>query len=218
MFLNGNKVIVMTKKNTEPERPTKVSDLTHGKTVVRKNSAAETALKSDQLSRDTVSEAIKASLRSQGVLSDLSKTLPGLRMQEAINQAMRPSKSIQNALAALPSAQISKAIDSLVAQSSINPINISKINPVVLKSSVAKRADANLTVFNDVADLGQAIRAVRKKRGLTQQNFADLAGVGRRFLSELEKGKPTLEIGRVMKVASAAGIQLMFKTSGQSHE
>ena len=58
-------------------------------------------------------------------------------------------------------------------------------------------------------DLGQMVRRARKTRGLSQQEFADLAGVGRRFLSEFENGKPTLEFGKVIKVALAAGITLI---------
>ena len=58
-------------------------------------------------------------------------------------------------------------------------------------------------------DLGLEVRRVRKKMGMTQQRFADLAGVGRRFISELESGKPTLEFNRVMKVCQAAGIDVL---------
>nr|WP_318036956.1 helix-turn-helix transcriptional regulator [Mesorhizobium sp. AR02] len=61
------------------------------------------------------------------------------------------------------------------------------------------------------ADLGRLVRKVREGRGLSQQEFADLAGVGRRFLSELENGKPTLELGKVLKVANAAGISLFAR-------
>ncbi len=59
-----------------------------------------------------------------------------------------------------------------------------------------------------VCDLGQAVRKSRKVQDLSQQQFADLAGVGRRFISELEQGKETLEFGRVLKVASACGIRI----------
>ncbi|QKC89648.1 transcriptional regulator [Mesorhizobium sp. NZP2234] len=61
------------------------------------------------------------------------------------------------------------------------------------------------------ADLGRLVRAARKRRDFSQQQFADLAGVGRRFLSELENGKPTLELGKVLKVAGAAGITLFAR-------
>ncbi|WP_074797913.1 helix-turn-helix transcriptional regulator [Devosia psychrophila] len=51
----------------------------------------------------------------------------------------------------------------------------------------------------------------RKGRGYSQQEFADLAGVGRRFLSELENGKPTAEIGKVLQVLTALGIDMQLK-------
>jgi HTH-type transcriptional regulator/antitoxin HipB len=41
--------------------------------------------------------------------------------------------------------------------------------------------------------------------------FADLVGVGRRFISELENGKATLELGKVLQVASATGIDLLAR-------
>jgi y4mF family transcriptional regulator len=61
-----------------------------------------------------------------------------------------------------------------------------------------------------VADIGRRVREARRAMGMTQQRFADLAGVGRRFLVELEQGKASLEIGRVLAVCKAAGITLAF--------
>ena len=66
-----------------------------------------------------------------------------------------------------------------------------------------------LFVIRSVFDLGQAVRIARKEMGMNQQEFAGLAGVGRRFISELERGKATLEIDRVVKVCNAAGIDLL---------
>lgn len=60
----------------------------------------------------------------------------------------------------------------------------------------------------DVAALGEVIRANRKAKGLTQQDLADLSGVSDRFLRELEKGKPSAEIGKVMGVLSTLGFEL----------
>ncbi|WP_332819957.1 helix-turn-helix transcriptional regulator [Sphingopyxis sp.] len=59
-----------------------------------------------------------------------------------------------------------------------------------------------------VADLGALVRKARLQLGFTQQSFADLAGVGRRFVSELESGKPTLEADRVLRCCAAAGIDI----------
>lgn len=75
----------------------------------------------------------------------------------------------------------------------------------------AKGAEAEPITIGSPADLGRLVRAGRERRGLSQQEFADLAGVGRRFLSELENGKPTLELGKVLKVANAAGISLFAR-------
>jgi y4mF family transcriptional regulator len=58
------------------------------------------------------------------------------------------------------------------------------------------------------AQLGSLIKAVRKSKELTQQEFADLSGVGRRFIVECEAGKPRLEFAKVLQVAAAAGIDI----------
>jgi y4mF family transcriptional regulator len=60
-------------------------------------------------------------------------------------------------------------------------------------------------------DLGQLVREARERRKLSQQAFADLAGVGRRFISELENGKATLEFDKVLQVASACGIDVQAR-------
>lgn len=60
-------------------------------------------------------------------------------------------------------------------------------------------------------DLGLLIRKARERRNQSQQSFADLAGVGRRFVSELENGKATLELGKVLKVMRAAGIAIFAR-------
>ncbi|AUX79308.1 transcriptional regulator HipB-like protein (plasmid) [Sinorhizobium fredii] len=69
-----------------------------------------------------------------------------------------------------------------------------------------KRREA--TEIVSPGDLGSIVRTAREARKLSQQEFADLAGVGRRFISELENGKATLEFQRVLKVAHAAGISI----------
>ena len=60
------------------------------------------------------------------------------------------------------------------------------------------------------ADLGKIIRQRRKAAKLTQQNAAALAGIGVRFLSELERGKPTAQIGKAIKVAQLLGLEIQI--------
>jgi y4mF family transcriptional regulator len=59
--------------------------------------------------------------------------------------------------------------------------------------------------------LGALVRASREARGLSQQKFAAFAGLGRRFVSELENGKATLEFDKVARAARAAGIELIAR-------
>ena len=70
-------------------------------------------------------------------------------------------------------------------------------------------AESSPHAITAVADLGDLIRQSRSRMKRSQQDFADLAGVGRRFVSELEAGKPTLEIERVLRVCKVAGIDLL---------
>lgn len=62
-----------------------------------------------------------------------------------------------------------------------------------------------------VADLGPLVRRARKAMKMSQSTFAAHAGVGRRFLSELEGGKPSLEFDKVLAVTAAAGIDILAR-------
>jgi len=56
--------------------------------------------------------------------------------------------------------------------------------------------------------LGQMVRQRRLHLALTQRRAAALCGVGTRFLSELENGKETLELGKTLLVLKNLGLQL----------
>lgn len=78
---------------------------------------------------------------------------------------------------------------------------------------VTPTSGAGLDLVAGVEDIGALVRKARKARGISQQDLALRAGVGRRFVSELENGKPTLEFERVIQVTRAAGVDLFAKTS-----
>lgn len=54
-------------------------------------------------------------------------------------------------------------------------------------------------------DIGEFVRARRRAGRLTQGELGELAGVGRRFVSELEQAKPTARIDAVNKVLAVFG-------------
>lgn len=55
--------------------------------------------------------------------------------------------------------------------------------------------------------LGALIRARREAMNLRLDDLASAAGVGRRFLHELETGKPSCQLGRALAVAAAVGLR-----------
>ena len=56
--------------------------------------------------------------------------------------------------------------------------------------------------------ISEFVRQKRKEYKLTQRDLADRAGVGIRFIRELETGKPTLRMDKVNIVLDLFGHQL----------
>jgi HTH-type transcriptional regulator/antitoxin HipB len=56
--------------------------------------------------------------------------------------------------------------------------------------------------------MGDFVRQRREALGLTSVGLAELAGVGRRALSELEEGKPTLRLDVANRVLAVFGMQV----------
>ena len=56
--------------------------------------------------------------------------------------------------------------------------------------------------------LGKHIKALRKRSGLTQLEFSSRAGVGLRFIRDLEQGKPSVRLDKVNQVLKFLGHHL----------
>ena len=63
-------------------------------------------------------------------------------------------------------------------------------------------------LIKDPADLGQAIRSRRKQRGLTQRQLADACGCSLMYLSNLERGKATAELGIALRIVNTLGLDI----------
>lgn len=63
----------------------------------------------------------------------------------------------------------------------------------------------SLTPIDTPQALGQAVRSTRKHLDLTQPQLALAAGVGVRFVVDLEAGKPTLRLECILRVLHALG-------------
>jgi len=63
-------------------------------------------------------------------------------------------------------------------------------------------------MIKSTENIGHYIRNIRKELGVTQKDLALTAGTGLRFIIELENGKPTCQIGKVLQVLQVLGVQI----------
>ncbi|MYB53816.1 MAG: helix-turn-helix transcriptional regulator [Acidobacteriia bacterium] len=64
-------------------------------------------------------------------------------------------------------------------------------------------------------DLGRLMRSHRKSRGWTLEQLAGFANVSMRFLSELERGKETAEIGKALHALRLLGLEVVLSPRAQ---
>ncbi len=55
--------------------------------------------------------------------------------------------------------------------------------------------------------IGELVKSTRKAMGVTQKALALTSGTGLRFIIELEQGKPTCQLGKVLTVLHTLGIK-----------
>ncbi len=67
---------------------------------------------------------------------------------------------------------------------------------------------------NTPADFGHLIRRARKARGMTQQQLARAAAVGRQWIVGIEAGKRRAELGKVMQTLAALDLTLSMHGEG----
>ena len=66
-------------------------------------------------------------------------------------------------------------------------------------------------MVNDTISFGQALRKRRKELGYTQAFLSEFSGFSISFISDLENGKSTAELGRAIHLANLLGLDLELK-------
>ncbi len=61
---------------------------------------------------------------------------------------------------------------------------------------------------------GQALKQKRKEMKYTQSDISNLTGFSVSFISDLENGKPTAEIGKAIYLANVLGLDIEIKSRG----
>ena len=66
--------------------------------------------------------------------------------------------------------------------------------------------------IQDCAELGRKVRELRRAQKVTQAQLAGLANTGTRFVSDLENGKETCQIGKMLRVIDALGFDMLIRS------
>ena len=74
----------------------------------------------------------------------------------------------------------------------------------------------NRTIIDNAGEFGRAVRAARKEAGLSQVQLARRCNCSQRFVSEVERGKPTAELGRALRLLAELGVPLVAGSANQA--
>lgn len=66
----------------------------------------------------------------------------------------------------------------------------------------------------DVISLGSAIKERRKELNYTQKFLSEVTGLSSSFISDLEHGKETTEIGKVLFLINILGLNFILEKRG----
>lgn len=72
--------------------------------------------------------------------------------------------------------------------------------------------------IRNTTDLGTVIRARRKELKVSQRELAMICGTGVRFIIEVEQGKATCQVGKVIEVINALGMNIKVPSPGSGDE
>lgn len=69
----------------------------------------------------------------------------------------------------------------------------------------------NEQAVRSMDELGKLVREVRKGQEMTQEDVSGLAGLGNRFMIDLERGKETMQMQKVIDVLRLLGLELVIR-------
>lgn len=85
------------------------------------------------------------------------------------------------------------------------------VNEEISKEERIELPSDSITIKANIINIGKLIKSIRTKQKLTQAQLAGACGTGIRFIVDLEKGKQTCEIGKVLHVINMLGIKLFLQ-------
>lgn len=61
---------------------------------------------------------------------------------------------------------------------------------------------------NILIEFGNKVRAERKKRNISQEEFSDIVGVHRTYIGMIERGEKNITLENIEKIAKALGLRI----------
>ena len=71
-------------------------------------------------------------------------------------------------------------------------------------------------VINSASDFGKALKKRRKELGYTQRYISEFTGFSISFISDLENGKSTAELGKAIYLANMLGLDIAVNSRGNA--
>ena len=62
------------------------------------------------------------------------------------------------------------------------------------------------TEQQSAAEIGKLVQSERKRQGITQLQLAGMAGTGIRLISDIENGKDTVQVQKLLKILHTLGL------------
>ena len=86
------------------------------------------------------------------------------------------------------------------------------VNEEISKVEIIEIPDRAISIKGNIIDIAKLVRDTRKQQGMTQELLAGASGTGIRLIVDIEKGKKTCEIGKVLHILNMLGLQLYIST------
>ena len=84
----------------------------------------------------------------------------------------------------------------------------------IKKSDIAVRLYGGYHEDKNAKMFGEAVKEQRKKLGYTQKYICEVSGISASYISDLENGKETIELGKAIYLANLLGIDIDMNERG----
>jgi y4mF family transcriptional regulator len=68
----------------------------------------------------------------------------------------------------------------------------------------------SVTTIRSASDIGAIVRALRKRQGIRQADMAGMIGASHVLLRDIERGKETVNLGKVLQLLEELGIRVLL--------